>query len=478
VTRAPARYETEQDYRTRTPIHAVWELTLACNLKCAHCGSRAGKRRPAELSTAECLDLVAQLARMGTREVTLIGGEAYLREDWIEIVRAVGDHGMNCAMQTGGFALTPERIERAAAAGLKSCGVSLDGLPRLHDRLRGVPGSFRQAMTALEELRRCGVPTSANTQIGAEVMPDLRPLMHRIADAGAKSWQIQLTVAMGNAADRPELLLQPYQLLEVMPLLAELFEEALERDLRIQPGNNVGYFGPYEHLWRVVDERVGHYQGCSAGHTTIAIEADGTIKGCPSLPTVGYAGGNVRDRNMEEIFRTTDALRFTQDRTADDLWGTCASCYYADVCRAGCTWTSHSLLGRAGNNPYCHHRALELEKRGLRERVVKVADAPGRSFDHGRFALVVESLDGERVHEVVEPPPVRADRPRIREHRVPPVLELCRGCDRFVLPATLVCPHCGSDVVAMAARHAADVAELEDAARAVRRMLEAPRAER
>ena len=27
------------------PVHVVWEITLACNLKCGHCGSRAGKRR-------------------------------------------------------------------------------------------------------------------------------------------------------------------------------------------------------------------------------------------------------------------------------------------------------------------------------------------------------------------------------------------------------------------------------------------------
>ncbi|HEV7570647.1 MAG TPA: hypothetical protein VGQ21_04030 [Thermoanaerobaculia bacterium] len=31
---------------------------------------------------------------------------------------------------------------------------------------------------------------------------------------------------------------------------------------------------------------------------------------------------------------------------------------------------------------------------GLRERLVKVKDAPGRSFDHGEFEIVVESAQG------------------------------------------------------------------------------------
>jgi hypothetical protein len=49
-------------------------------------------------------------------------------------------------------------------------------------------------------------------------------------------------------------------------------------------------------------------------------------------------------------------------------------------------------MGRAGNNPMCHHRALDFARRGLRERLVKVKDAAGRSFDHGEFAIVVEAV--------------------------------------------------------------------------------------
>src|SRR5258705_9368480 len=73
-----------RDEQTR-PIYAVWEITLQCDLACRHCGSRAGHARPDELSTEECLDLVRQMAALGVMEVTLIGGEAYLRDDWTDI---------------------------------------------------------------------------------------------------------------------------------------------------------------------------------------------------------------------------------------------------------------------------------------------------------------------------------------------------------------------------------------------------------
>ena len=86
-------------------------------------------------------------------------------------------------------------------------------------------------------------------------------------------------------------------------------------------------------------------------------------------------------------------MRFNRDRTVDDLWGFCRSCYYAENCLAGCTWTSEALFGRPGNNPLCHHRALEFDKKGLRERLVPIAPPPGKPFDQGRFEIVVEAAD-------------------------------------------------------------------------------------
>jgi MoaA/NifB/PqqE/SkfB family radical SAM enzyme len=195
----PHRYATEDDYARSHPIHAVWEITLACNLKCMHCGSRAGKARPSELSTEECLEVVRQLARLRVREVTIIGGEAFMRRDWLEIIRGISDHGMHPSMQSGGLALNEQRISAAKEAGLKSCGISIDGDPELHDRVRGVKGSYAQALRALHLLKKYGIVSSVNTQIGATTLPHLRNLLHEIAAAGARNWQIQLTVAMGNA---------------------------------------------------------------------------------------------------------------------------------------------------------------------------------------------------------------------------------------------------------------------------------------
>lgn len=371
------------------PIYAVWEITLACDLACRHCGSRAGHARPDELSTEECLDMVRQMSEMDVKEVTIIGGEAYLRDDWVDIVREIRKRGMQATMTTGGRGITKERARQAAEAGLQSVSVSVDGTEEIHDRLRGVKGSYRSALEALTNLQEAGVRVSANTQINRLSIPHMRHVLETIAAHNTHSWQIQLTVAMGRAADEPDVLLQPYDLLDLFPMLADLKKRCDELNVRMWPGNNIGYFGPYESVLRGTMPR-GHMASCGAGRSTLGIEADGSIKGCPSLPTNAWTGGNIRDASLKDIWERTEPLRYTRDRTVKDLWGYCGTCYYADVCRAGCTWTGFTLFGKAGNNPYCHHRALEMKRAGKRERIVQKFSAPGEPFDHGGFELIEE----------------------------------------------------------------------------------------
>jgi len=388
----PLADEVRDSDRQARPILAVWELTLACDLACRHCGSRAGRARRDELSTDECLDLVDQLAALGVFEVALIGGEAYLRDDWCQIVARIKERGMSPILTTGGRGVTAERARAAAQAGLESASISLDGIGATHDYQRGVKGAYQAALAAMKHFQDAGVGVSGNTQINRRSMPELEEVLETLIEHGAHSWQLQLTVAMGRAADEPELLLQPYDLLELFPLIGRLAERCAEADVLLWPGNNLGYFGPYESVLRGSTPR-GHMVHCSAGRWGLGIEADGTVKGCPSLATAKWAGGNVRDHALVDIWERGLPLRYTRDRVTEDLWGFCKSCYYAEVCRGGCTWTAESLLGRPGNNPMCHHRALEMQAAGLRERVVQVEEAPGQPFDMGRFELVVEKSE-------------------------------------------------------------------------------------
>lgn len=369
------------------PRYVVWELTLKCDLACRHCGSRAGVPRAQELSREEALGVVDQLAALGTRELVLIGGEAYLAPYWLDVVRAAKAAGIRPVLTTGARGLDAGRIAEAAEAGLAAVSVSIDGLEATHDRLRAVPGSWKRAVAALGLVQAAGMQSYANTQWNRLNLPELEPLAEVLLGAGIRAWQVQLTGPMGRAADREDWLLQPYDLLDLFPRLAAVAERAAAQGCRIEASNNLGYYGPYEHLLRRAP-----WQGCVAGRWVLGIESNGDVKGCPSLPSAPYVGGNLRDRPLAEIWAESERLAFTRERGTEELWGFCKGCYYADICKGGCSWTSHTLLGRRGNMPYCHHRALELAAQGRRERIVRAEAAPGEPFDFGRFELVEEAV--------------------------------------------------------------------------------------
>ncbi|PHM10620.1 nif11-class peptide radical SAM maturase 3 [Nostoc sp. 'Peltigera malacea cyanobiont' DB3992] len=379
--------------------YAVWEITLKCNLACSHCGSRAGHERANELSPEEALDLVKQMAEVGIKEVTLIGGEAFLRPDWLEIAKAINEAGMLCGMTTGGYGISLETAQKMKSAGIRTVSVSIDGLEATHDRLRGKKGSWKYAFKTMSHLREVGIYFGCNTQINRLSAPEFPCIYECIRDAGARAWQVQLTVPMGNAADNADILLQPHELLDIYPMLARVARRAYQEGVQLQAGNNIGYYGPYERLLRGrgKEHDFSFWQGCGAGLSTLGIEADGAIKGCPSLPTTAYTGGNIREQTLHDIIEGAEELRFnlgagTPEGT-NHLWGFCKTCEYAELCRGGCSWTAHVFFNKRGNNPYCHHRALVHAKQGMRERVVPKVKAQGLPFDNGEFELIVEPTD-------------------------------------------------------------------------------------
>lgn len=381
----------------RRTSYAVWEITLKCNLACSHCGSRAGQERSKELSTEEALDLVRQMAEVGITEVTLIGGEAFLRPDWLQIAQAITEAGMLCSMTTGGYGISVETARRMKKAGIAMVSVSVDGLEETHNRLRGKAGSWKHCFKTMSNFREVGIKFGCNTQLNRLSAPEFPLIYEHIRDAGAIAWQIQLTVPMGNAADNADILMQPYELLDLYQMLAKVARRARREGVDIQPGNNIGYYGPYERLLRGKGDEWKFWQGCAAGLSTLGIEADGAIKGCPSLPTSAYTGGNIRNHSLREIVEGTEELRFNLGagipQGTEHLWGFCKTCEFAELCRGGCTWTAHVFFNRRGNNPYCHHRALVQAEQGKRERVFPKVQAPGLPFDNGEFALIEEPVD-------------------------------------------------------------------------------------
>lgn len=212
------------------PKYVVWELTLKCDQSCSHCGSRANLPRNNELTTKEAISLAKELVELKPKEVVLIGGEAYLHEGFYEIIKFLSYHQILVSMTTGGKSITPAIVEKSRIAGLKNVSISIDGLEPSHNLIRRNKGSFKAASNALEYFRSQGISIAANTNINRINKNELEELYQFLKISGIKSWQIQITTPLGRAADRPNLILQPWDLISLMPKISELKKERIKRE--------------------------------------------------------------------------------------------------------------------------------------------------------------------------------------------------------------------------------------------------------
>ena len=280
-------------------------------------------------------------------------------------------------------------------AGVERVSVSIDGLRSTHDLMRASRGSFDQALACLRSLRAAGVEgLAANTNVNRLNRGELEALYEVLKGEGVRAWQVQLTTPLGRAADRAGMILQPWDLLDVVPRIAALKARGFDEGVVITPGNNLGYYGPEEGLLRALrPEEPDRWQGCQAGRFVLGVESQGDVKGCPSLQSSHYVQGNARTHALGALWDAPGPMQYTRTRTVNDLWGFCRTCPFASACLGGCTFTAHAILGRPGNNPYCHYRARAFAARGQRERLVPAEPAPGEPFDNGRFEVVEEPLD-------------------------------------------------------------------------------------
>ena len=110
----------------RRPLLAHLVVTRYCNLECAYCCEYDKVSSPVPLD--ELLGRVDALARLGTRIVTLTGGEPLTHPGHDEVIRRIRAHGTVATTITNGFLLTEERIAGMNAAGLQELQISIDGV--------------------------------------------------------------------------------------------------------------------------------------------------------------------------------------------------------------------------------------------------------------------------------------------------------------------------------------------------------------
>lgn len=145
----------------KTPLLIGWDLTYRCNCDCKYCG--ISSENGVELSTAETLSLLSELANLGLKRIHFGGGEPLLREDIDKILGFCKQKHIFIAVLTNGI-LFKERLPAIKNADLIK--ISLDGPESVHDGLRKI-GSFKNAINAIALAKENRLNVAINTTLSA-----------------------------------------------------------------------------------------------------------------------------------------------------------------------------------------------------------------------------------------------------------------------------------------------------------------------
>ncbi len=111
---------------TDHPIMAHIIPIRRCNLACKYCNEYDDYSKP--VPTLEMKARLDKLADLGTRIVTLSGGEPLLHPELDEIIAHMRRRGVIAGMITNGYLLMPDRIKRLNDAGLDHMQISIDNV--------------------------------------------------------------------------------------------------------------------------------------------------------------------------------------------------------------------------------------------------------------------------------------------------------------------------------------------------------------
>lgn len=136
-------------FKQYVPFEINIHITDKCNLRCTYCYSNFYKRRIDDIPQNDIFRIVDEFKKLGSIEVSLIGGEPFLHPGISEIIEYIKSKGLFCSAVTNGYFI---KNHLGAVKKLDMVCVSLDGPEEINDIARG-KGSYKQAIKALEILR-------------------------------------------------------------------------------------------------------------------------------------------------------------------------------------------------------------------------------------------------------------------------------------------------------------------------------------
>lgn len=327
-----------------------WNLTDRCNLSCEHCYSSSHPLREIrdELTTAEALSLIDDLAGSGVPLILFSGGEPLLRPDIFDLAAYATGRGIMVALSTNGTLITGDVARNIRMSGIGYAGISLDGArAATHDRFRNAPGSFDHSVAAFARCREAGVRCGVRVTLTRENRDELGDLVDLAVRIGAGRFCLYWLVPCGRGTegyDRLQLMGQ-----EVTEALGLLYRKAKEIDPGVMEFLTVDAPQDCIHLLESM-ERDGSPDlaearellqslkgGCSAGDRVANIDPRGNVYPCQFARSPEFLVGNIRDKPFSRLWEDSANPVLSRFREKEaPFGGRCGTCGYRELCGGGC----------------------------------------------------------------------------------------------------------------------------------------------
>ena len=198
----------------KVPMFSGHKLTYNCNLRCKMCPF--WKRPAKDSSIAREKMILRQIHDSGVCAIAFEGGEPLLRKDLVEILAFSRSLPLHTSLITNGT-LLESKIDEIARYIDGALYVSLDGLEKTHDTIRGVNGCFRKAVRGIGA-SRAKVALTINTTIMAENIYEIEDLVKL-----AKELDVKISVALAHDYYKAEAsTASGYEIREVTRKLVEM----------------------------------------------------------------------------------------------------------------------------------------------------------------------------------------------------------------------------------------------------------------
>lgn len=131
-------------------------ITLKCNLKCKMCGAQQEKwemykeNLDEDMSFENFQNIIISLKKFKTN-IILTGGEPLLHKEWFKFAKFAKENNLCVTLQTNGVFLE-ENVERILEV-FNQINVSIDGVEKIHDDIRGKRGTYEKIIKGLKLLK-------------------------------------------------------------------------------------------------------------------------------------------------------------------------------------------------------------------------------------------------------------------------------------------------------------------------------------